>query len=367
MKSSTVSKVFHFLILLNVVVGGYCDEPAGRIEVSGFPVVSQVSPIPIGPPGPMDSGRIVRVQRMEAVTEFRGNSHVIESMVDSGLRALVSGAVGLSPWESVVSRSDRIGIFIAPQGWSDTSTLAPIVSAVIRGLQKSGVSQYNIFVWSRQSRDIQKLQKDLAGLLPQTQFTSSVDHGYDESATYDSPIPGKLIWSDHKFGRVPEDSDRISHVSRLLTHQLDRIIAIGSMTSDTSAGVRGHLFSLCYGSVDNFNRFLNPPEILSETVPEVFSLSPLADKTCLFITDALIGSVAGNKPGKFHLHPPVCELWMSRDPVALDAYTLDRVNQLRSKIGFGDLPDSSRDLLFNSELMELGKASTGDRSVISVQ
>lgn len=366
MKSSIASKVFHFLILLNVAVNGYSDDSVGRIGSPAIPMVVQGSPIPIGPPGPGDAGRIVRVQRMQAVTEFKGNSHIIESMVESGVRGLVAGTEALSPWSSVVSSRDRIGIFIAPQGWSDTSTLAPVVSAVVGGLQKSGVSPYNIFIWSRQSQDIRKLQKDLTGILPATQFTSSVERGYDESVTYDSPIPGKLIWSDHKFGRVPEDSDRVSHVSRLLTHHLDRIIAIGSMTSDASAGVRGHLFSLCYGSVDNFNRFLNHPEILSETVPEVFALPPLADKTCLFITDALIGSVAGNKPGKFHLHPPVCEIWMSRDPVALDAYTLERVNQLRSKIGFGDLPDSSRDLLFNSELMELGKASAEHRSVISV-
>lgn len=317
----------------------------------------------IGPPDAEDKGRIIRLERKSAVIEFQGQSEVIERMVHSGILSLTRSTSLKSAWSKIAAPGETVGIFIAPDGWNDISTLKPIVESLVQGLQFSGVVKENIFLWSRNPNDLISLKNGLRGILSPNSFLYAVHSGYDLEQAYESPIKGTLIWSDAEFGSEEPSAGRHSYVSRLLTHRFDRVIQVGSLVADRVAGIRGHLYSLSYSGVDNFNRFLTHPRILAEAVPEIYAMEPLADKTCLFITDALIGSVVGNKPGKIHYHPPVSELWISRDPVAIDSYTLKRANELRAKIGFKALPDSAGELIYNGELMELGLSDSASLSV----
>jgi hypothetical protein len=348
---------------IGVHAQGDVDQATARPDDTA-PVISGL--IPIGPPTGADRGRIVRMKRPEAVIDFVGQPSTIRNMLDEGIRALTHQSDTYSAWSSIVSPADRVGIFIAPTGWNDISTLVPIVLETYRGVASVGIPSQRIFIWSRQIDDIRRLRDACSGHIPFSQFVSSVEQGWDKDHTYESPIVGSMIWSDVDFGSEEPDAGRLSHVSKLLTQQLDRIIQINSMTSDRSGGIRGHLMSLSYASVDNFNRFFNPPQILAESVPEIYALNPIADKVCLFITDALVGSVAGNQPGKLHLHPALAEIWVSRDPVALDAYSLHRANSLRSTIGFPELPGSARELISNSAIMELGSDQVSSFSILEL-
>ena len=335
-----------FLLCRLVAVGSDQTPSANEVE----------RPV-IGPPGEKDLGRIIRLERENAVVEFQGQSEVIKSMVQSGILSLTKSDSLKSGWEKIAAPGERVGVFIAPDGWSDNSTLAPIVESLIQGLQSSGISKDQIFLWSRNPNDLSFLKSELQGILDPKSFLYAVNGGYDSEQTYESPVKGTLIWSDVEFGSEEPSAGRLSYVSKLLINRFDRVIQVGSLASDRVAGIRGHLYSLAYSGVGNFNRFLTHPAILAEAVPEIYALEPLADKTCLFITDALIGSVVGNRPGKIHYHPPVSELWISRDPVALDAYTLKRANELRESIGFNPFPESAGELIYNAELMELGQST----------
>lgn len=319
---------------------------------------------PIGPPEVKDRGRIVQEINPSAVVHYKGQYQQIRFMVQNGIQKLTGSQTRRESWMQIIAPGETVGIFVAPYGWHEGSTLIPIVDEIIQGLQSTGMPTENIFIWSRNPKDTVILKKKPGITLPSSQFIHSVQNGYDSEWVYESPIVGSLIWSDKLFKSEDPDAGRYSHVSQLLTKKFDRIILVNSLSSDRGAGIRGHLFSLCYAGVDNFNRFLNYPGILSEAVPEIFTMEPLADKTCLFITDALIGSVVGHKPGTIHYHPPVNELWLSRDPVALDSYSMMRANSLRKSIGFKEFSAESAELLFNSQIMELGLSETNKFQIV---
>lgn len=340
------------MALMINVLGASADfassDPSGQVNPQ--------TPV-IGPPSGADVGRIVRLTSASAVSDFQGNRPEIRRLLASGIQSLTRSSNNFSAWSAIANPQEKIGIFIAPNGWNHPSTLTPIIEEIVSGLTSAGVPASNIFLWSRSHLDTAFLKSSLADIFPTSQFTDAVSAGYDASVTYDSPVKGTLIWSDVEFGDESPFAGRLSHVTTLLTRELDRVIQINSLAADRNAGVRGHIYSLAYASVDNFNRFLSHPGVLAEAAPEIFSLEALADKTCLFITDALIGSVVGNKPGKIHYHPAVSELWLSRDPVALDSYALQRANTIRESINIRPLPPSASDLLSNSQLMQLGSTT----------
>lgn len=358
------------VLLLGGVGVGHAEEGVdrtGSIDYSSITSTdSETGLIVPGPPPQAERGRIIRVQDTRSVVEFRGQEYRIRQMVDSGVQSLTRSGTSLEAWNKVALPSDHVGIMIAPQGWNDVTTLVPILREVVDGLGAIGIPQHRITIWSRQIEDVEFLQMLPIPILPGSQFVGAATSGYDRDVSYESPVQGTLIWSDLDFGSEEPDAGRRSYATRLLTSRFDRVILVNSLASDASAGVRGLVYSMSYAGVDNFNRFLNPPQILAESVPEIFAMDALADKVAFCITDALIGSVAGHRPGKFHLHPPVGELWFSRDPVALDSYSLKRANHLREQIGFKPLPASSGQLLFNCQLMELGSADSDSFNIISI-
>ena len=59
---------------------------------------------------------------------------------------------------------------------------------------------------------------------------------------------------------------RRSHISRLLTQELNRIIPVAPVPNHNVAGVNGDLLGLSIASVDNTLRFVNNPGLYAEVV-----------------------------------------------------------------------------------------------------
>jgi hypothetical protein len=88
-------------------------------------------------------------------------------------------------------------------------------------------------------------------------------------------------------------------------------------------------------------------------VPEIYALPALSDHVALNITDALICQYQGEQLGLLHYSTELNQIWISRDPVALDTLAiqeLDRERQVKNIESHGDNPD----LYQNAALLELG-------------
>ena len=121
-----------------------------------------------------------------------------------------------------------------------------------------------------------------------------------------------------------------------------------------AAGTCGHLFSLALGSVDNTWRFEDDPDRLAVAVPEIYALPILGDRVVLNITDALIGQYEGGAASLLHYSTVLDQLWFSRDPVALDVWSIKELDNERRAIGAPELKPNL-ELYANASLLQLGE------------
>jgi hypothetical protein len=142
-------------------------------------------------------------------------------------------------------------------------------------------------------------------------------------------------------------------VSKLLTHQITKIINISPLIHNNFTGLSGSLYSLALGSVDNTLRFENAPGQLAEAVPEIYALPSISDHVALNIVDALVCQYEGQERSLLHYAAVLNQLRFSHDPVALDALSLDEINRQREGAGTPVVKNNS-ELLPNAALLELG-------------
>jgi len=297
--------------------------------------------------------RVVLVQDREAVDAFRARPAPIHNMVEKGILTLTGSNTIAQAWRAVVSTQDVVGIKVVSGPGPNSGTRPAVVAAVIEGLLAAGVPPRHIVIWDRRLTDLR-----LAGfddLMKQygVRLAGSMQAGYDEKTFYDVALLGTLVWGDLEFGKKGERVGRRSFVSKLLTHDITKVISITPLLNDNAAGVSGHLSGLALDSVDNVGRFESDPGRLAMAVPELYALRALGDKVVLNITDALICQYEGGERGLLHFSATLNQLWFSKDPVALDVLSLKVLDEQRKK---ADAPPvkPNTELYDNAALLQLG-------------
>ena len=316
-------------------------------------IAAAAEPAPAAPPAPPP--RIVIVKDPEATATFQVQPHVMQRMVDRAVTHLTGKADVRIAWLQLVSTQDVVGIKVYSSPGPTSGTHPAVVEAVIQGLLAAGLPPTNIIVWDKQLPDLR-----LAGYLPlaeryQVRLAGAFQAGYDDDTYYESAILGNLVWGDWEFGKSGQGIGRKSFVSRLVTRQMTKIINVVPLLNHNLAGVSGCLYSLTTGSVDNFARFQSDPDRLATAIPEIYALPALADHVVLNIVDATVCQYEGSERSLLHYTTVLNELWMSRDPVALDVLCLQELERQRSRNGAAPLKPNF-DIYSNAALLELGVA-----------
>ena len=202
-------------------------------------------------------------------------------------------------------------------------------------------------------------------------LAGSRDAGWDESVTYESPIIGTLVSGDLGFERREQKASRKSHLSRLLTGEMTRIISICPLLNHNRAGVSGHLVGLVDGSMDNSRRFGTNTSVLAVAVPEILALEDaaqrrhLGDRLVLGITDALFCQYLGQDQCLLHYTAALGQLRFSTDPVALDVFSIEELKRQRELFEVDYSPPDS-DLYGNAALIQLGESDPARREVLEI-
>jgi hypothetical protein len=287
------------------------------------------------------------------VEAFIPNPDKVRSLVRRGLTTFTGKPTPKDAWLALLKPTDTVGIKVYSSPGPSGGTRREVVAAVIEGLLEAGLPRTNIVVWDRFQHDLR-----LAGYFElAAQFgvrvAASADTGYDEAQFYESSLIGNLIWGDHEFGRKGEGVGRKSHVSRLVTQQMTKIINVTPLLNHNQAGVTGHLYSLALGSVDNAIRFESSRAHLNVAVPELYALPILGDRVVLNITDALICQYQGEQRSLLHYSAMLGELRFSKDPVALDVLSIAELDRQRTR---AEIPGSKTplELYENASLVEIG-------------
>ena len=274
--------------------------------------------------------RVVLVRDPSAVNNYRVDPAKAQAMVVAGIQSLTRESDEAAAWRHFVSSNDVVGIKISAQSGPLQSTRRAVVEAIARGLRAAGVSGTNVYIFDRDP-----LQMQAAGYLPVSgtntmQVASVVDGtGWDAKVYFQNNLAGKLIWGDLLFGKEDEVLSKRSHLPKLVTGTITKLINAPVLQDNDACGLAGCLYNLSMGMVDNNRRFETLGQRGDPMIAEICALPVLREKLALNIMDGLIAGYAGGPGFKPQYSWNDGALYFSTDPVAIDSLCLEAIDARR--------------------------------------
>ncbi len=270
-----------------------------------------------------------------AIRQYQVDRAVVRGMVDRLLLALTGAREIGAAWRTLVDPKDKVGLKVCAAGGELFTTHAAVVEAVVAGLRAAGVPAENIIVWDRQIEGAKAAGYRangyrLVGIEPRT--------GYDGTAAITSPLLGKLIWGDLRyvphFGANPissetENTSNESHLAKILTQQVTKVINLPVLSASETTGVAGCLYNMTLPNIDNSRRYTQYGRVSASALAGVYAEPAIAKKVVLHLMDGLVAAYADGPESQPNYAVHEATLFASRDPVAIDTLALARLEQLR--------------------------------------
>lgn len=274
-----------------------------------------------------------------AIKDYRANPAVVRAMVNRLVLAVTGQSDLNRAWSSLVSPNDKIGIKICAAGGELFTTHRDIVNTVVDGLVAAGHSRNRIIVWDRSLGGIKEAGYREEGEGYQLKSIAPRD-GYDPKVIFSAPIAGKLIWGDLEFrsgrGTVPLLSDKEqtsdeSHLARIVSSDVTKIINIPVMSDSASNGIVGCLYNVTIPNIDNWRRFTQGSRFGSAAIADLYRHPQIGPKVVLNIMDGLIAEYAGGPQSQPNFAVHHATILASKDPVAIDAMAVRQIEEWRVK------------------------------------
>jgi len=269
---------------------------------------------------------VAKVRCERAIVDDVPSSDAAYAMLDRAARELTGRALP-DMLRDLVSPDDKVGLKVNALAGFELSTNIEVVEALVRGLTEAGLPEANIVVWDRfedhLARCMYPLNRDGAGYRCYGGESQS-DPGLDRDARYESDL----------------GDGKPSFFYRVATRDIAKIINLPVPKDHNCSGVTGALKNLSFGAVNNTARFHDAPHFCDPMIGEICAHPAVKDKVVLHVMDALRalydgGPVVGNPDAVFEPR----EIWVSRDPVAMDVLVLDLINAEREKAGLPKIGD----------------------------
>jgi uncharacterized protein (DUF362 family) len=347
---------------VTLLICGFVSSPIWCPGQVPEPTQDSTAPAAVSPPGaaspaPVDveptpipaRSYVYRTQNSEAIADYEADSSVVRRMVDDLVMAATGQSTVSSAWGSLVKPSDVVGIKVCANGAPLFSSHPAVVNAIASGLATAGVPAQNIVVWDREER-----------LLKAAGFRSKnagyrlmwSEGNYDPKAVITSAVLGKLIYGDLLFtakapdtlrgefraepvvpdkkraGSIDNLSDE-SHLSSVLTRVVTKVINVPVLSDNAYCGLSGALFNMTIQNLDNWRRLVQAPINGDPSIPEAYADPRIGDKVVFQVMDGLIALYAGGPLGDANYAIHFGTLYASKDPVAMDAVALRRIDEWR--------------------------------------
>jgi hypothetical protein len=271
----------------------------------------------------------------------------------------------------------KVGLKIYSDSGPGMATPTALVHAVIGSLERRGYAQKNIFLVG-----LNQLRLRMSGYLPSlvtgnTEFKGNPvyvlesNRYYDPGWFYESNIPERFdpIFAAHQTEGVPNTStkedDRKSFLATPLFLDADFWINLPVYTDHQVLGVNGALVNATLWNASNTSRFFRSPATAPAAVAEMSAIPELRE-TWLFTITSLehyqfIGGPFFNS--LYTRSEPL--IWLSTDPVMLDALMRAKINLARRHEGFEPISEEIRTLEF-AEMLGVGSTSVANAKMINV-
>ena len=291
-------------------------------------------------PQPASTPSIVyAVHNPDSIKDYVANPRVVREMVNRLVLAVTGQSDVGKAWASLVSPNDRVGIKICAAGGELFTTHHSIVNAIVDGLAAAGHPRSGIIVWDRSLGGIKE-----AGYRPGADGYQlkavAPREGYDAKAVVSAPLVGKLVWGDFEYtgdlGKMPlfADADatsNVSHFSKIISSEVDKVINVPVMSVSETNGIAGCIYNMTIPNIDNWRRFAQGSRFGAESLAEIYANPLIAKKVVFNLMDGLIAQYAGGPQPQPNYAIHNATLYASRDPVALDAIALKRLEEWRKR------------------------------------
>ncbi len=305
------------------------------------------------------------VEDIEATRAFEPVEPVVRSMVERGILALGRTNDVRAAWRRFVQPTDVVGFRVCSAPGPVTGTRPVVVRAMVQSLLASGHPPGKVVLWDKRASDLilaghSKLAAELG-----VRWAATEEAGWDADHAYENPTVGRLLIGDLEYPRRDRaDAGKRSHVSRLLTRDVTKIVLVTPLLNHNQLGINGQLANLSLGAVDNTLRFEQEGWRLAEALPEVCALDELFGKLAFGVSDALLCQYRGEDRTLLHYAVALNQLRFSTDPVALDILGIHDIERARAVQPVEGEKPIKTDLYFNAALQELGVANTNHIDVV---
>jgi len=284
----------------------------------------------LGIPGPYP-GRVIEARNRTLIHGGTRSREAIKQTLAKGMKSLTGMDDAVEAWKSFFEPGDVVGIKVVPNGHPAAPTSPELVLEVIECLKAAGVKTKEMFVYDRYRGEFMGagyqnvLPADIrwGGLTPEgakqtvtdfPSFRSDPIAGYDA----DEFVHMNLL----ERGDDPKDDRNFrSHLGRLITKTVNKMVMLPVLKDHGSAGVTGALKNCSHGSVNNVARShaSSDTNACNQFIPEVVNHPILRQKIVLHIMDGIRGIYQG---GPFGNNPDWAwdynALFFATDPVAMD-------------------------------------------------
>ncbi|HWV46343.1 MAG TPA: DUF362 domain-containing protein [Nitrospira sp.] len=279
------------------------------------------------------------IRNPDAIKQYKTNPRVVREMVNRLVIAATGQPDVAKAWGSLVSPSDRVGIKISAAGGDLFTTHHDVVNAIVDGLAAAGHSRSSIIVWDRSVGGIKEAgyRKGVDGY----QVKAIPPHdGYDPKAILTAPIVGKLVWGDYEFvgdiGKMPllaeaDATSNVSHFAKIISSEVDKIINVPVMSVSETNGIAGCIYNMTIPNIDNWRRFAQGSRFGAGSLAEIYANPLIAKKVVFNLMDGLIAQYAGGPQPQPNYAVHNATLYASKDPVALDAVALKKLEEWRKR------------------------------------
>src|SRR5260370_36069838 len=131
-----------------------------------------------------------------------------------------------------------------------------------------------------------------------------------------------------------ENTSNASHFARIVSSEVTKIINVPVMSNSTTNGIAGCLYNVTIPNIANWRRFAQGTGFGADSVALIYSNPIIAQKVVFNLMDGLTAQYGGGPESQpnFALHHAT--LYASKDPVALDAIDLKRLEEWRIRASF---------------------------------
>lgn len=255
----------------------------------------------------------------------------------------------------------KAGLKVYADSGAGLATPPDLVRAVIQALERRGFRRDELFLI-----DLSAARLRHAGFLPPLSVGGAEFEGvpvyvlesgryYDPAWYYDSPVPSTGGDPAPEFrgtelaGLVLED-DRRSLLPIPLMFEVDFWINLPSCSDHPILGVNGALVNASLWNASNTQRFFRSPANGPAAAAEIAAIPELrATWVCTIISLERYQFIGGPVFNSLYtLSEP--KVWLSDNPVMIDALLRQRINRGRTEAGFRQLRDDLRLLAYGRQV-----------------